>query len=94
MYCALIFSDTRDPVKKKHFKAKAVEYMGRAETIKALIKEKKAAGKYREQTRIEAGSTGYGYATVFGRFLDASVTHIHIEDPYIRKFHQVNKSAV
>ena len=64
--------------------------MKRAEKIKVLITERKAAGKYREQMKIEAGSTGHGYATLFGRFLDASVTHIHIEDPYIRAFHQVS----
>lgn len=83
-----ILKETKDPGKKKHFKIKAAEYMDRAETIKGIIQEHKAAGKYREQTRIEAGSTGHGYATLFGRFLDPSVTHIHIEDPYIRIFHQ------
>lgn len=25
---------------------------------------------------------------MFGRFLNATVTHIHVEDPYIRTFHQ------
>ncbi|XP_048511584.1 MIT domain-containing protein 1-like isoform X2 [Athalia rosae] len=83
-----LIKETGDPGKKKHFKVKAEEYMNRAETIKIIIQEQKAAGAYREQTRIEAGSIGYGYATVFGRFLDASVTHVHIEDPYIRLFHQ------
>ncbi|XP_046747857.1 MIT domain-containing protein 1-like [Diprion similis] len=83
-----LIKETKDATKKKHFKGKAAEYMDRAETIKELIKEQKSAGRYREQTKIEAGSTGHGYATVFGRFLDASVTYIHIEDPYIRSFHQ------
>lgn len=83
--------DAKDPIKKKHFRARASQYMERAEKIKSLIDERKAAGKYREQTRIEAGTTGHGYASLFGRFLDASVTHIHIEDPYIRTFHQVTE---
>lgn len=76
-------------MKKKHLHAKASQYIERAEKIKSLIDERKAAGKYREQMKIEAGSIGHGYATLFGRFLEASVTHIHIEDPYIRSFHQV-----
>ncbi|XP_043267706.1 MIT domain-containing protein 1-like [Venturia canescens] len=80
--------DIKDQVKKKHLHARASQYIERAEKVKALIDERKAAGKYREQTRIEAGSIGHGYATLFGRFLDASVTQIDIEDPYIRSFHQ------
>lgn len=63
--------------------------MERAEKIKNLINERKASGKYREQTKIEEGSSGHGYASVFGRFLDASVNKIYIEEPYVRVFHQV-----
>lgn len=63
--------------------------MRRAEGIKKLIHEKKSLGQYREQMRIEAGSIGHGYASLFGRFLDDRVTHIHVEDPYIRAYHQV-----
>lgn len=63
--------------------------MDRAEKIKDLIEKQKESGIYRELIKIETGSTGYGYGTVFGRFLDATVTYIRIEDPYIRLFHQV-----
>ncbi|XP_076646668.1 MIT domain-containing protein 1-like [Halictus rubicundus] len=80
--------ETKDPASKKHFGARASEYLDRAEKLKNLIDKKKAAGTYRELTRIENGSTGHGYGSVFGRFLDATVTHIYIEDPYIRAFHQ------
>lgn len=68
---------------------KAREYLDRAEKVKKLIGERKSNGTYRELTKIENGSTGYGYASVFGRFLDGTVTYIDIEDPYIRAFHQV-----
>lgn len=57
--------------------------------MKKLISTRKTAGTYRELTKIENGSTGHGYASVFGRFFDGAVTHIAIEDPYIRAFHQV-----
>lgn len=56
--------------------------------MKRFINEKKSNGTYRELTKIENGSTGHGYASVFGRFLDGTVTYIDIEDPYIRAFHQ------
>nr|XP_033327732.1 MIT domain-containing protein 1-like [Megalopta genalis] len=80
--------ETKDPVTKKRFGTRASEYLDRAEKLKALIDKKKAAGIYRELTKIESGSIGHGYDSVFGRFLDASVQYICIEDPYIRAFHQ------
>ncbi|XP_051172438.1 MIT domain-containing protein 1-like [Leptopilina boulardi] len=80
--------ETTDQTKKKHFQGRASQYMDRAERIKSLIEDRKSRGKYREQIKIENGSSGYGYGSVFGRFLDASVTQIQIEDPYIRSFHQ------
>jgi hypothetical protein len=57
--------------------------------VKTIIDTRKSAGIYRELTKIEDGSRGHSYASVFGRFLDGNVTYIDIEDPYIRAFHQV-----
>jgi len=72
----------------EYLTTKAKEYLDRAEKVKNLINTKKLAGSYRELTKIESGSTGHGYVSVFGRFLDGTVTYIDIEDPYIRAFHQ------
>ncbi|XP_076626792.1 MIT domain-containing protein 1-like [Colletes latitarsis] len=80
--------ETKERARQKHFATKASEYLDRAEKLKDLIDNKKASGMYREFSKIENGSTGHGYASVFGRFLDATVTYIRIEDPYIRTFHQ------
>ncbi|XP_015607699.1 MIT domain-containing protein 1-like [Cephus cinctus] len=80
--------ETKDATKKKYFHGKASEYMDRAEKIKTLVEERKAIGNYREHKKVEDGSTGNSYATLFGRFLDETVTHIQIEDPYIRLPHQ------
>lgn len=44
--------------------------------------------KYHEQIRIEEGSCGHSYEEMFGRFLDASVTEVHVDDSYIRSIHQ------
>ena len=76
--------------RNKHYQARAAQYMDRAEKIKTLINERKASGKYREQRKIEAGSMGHGYNSIFGRFLDASITEIHVEEPYVRAIHQVS----
>ncbi|KAL7303281.1 MIT domain-containing protein 1-like [Trichogramma pretiosum] len=80
--------DQKDKRTKNHYLAKASEYIDRAERIKALIQEQKLSGTYKESTKIESGAVGYGYNSVFGRFLDAAVTQIKVEDPYIRAFHQ------
>jgi len=44
--------------------------------------------KYHEQIHIESDSYGHCYEEIFGRFLDASVTEVHVEDSYIRSTHQ------
>lgn len=80
--------ETREANKVEYLTFKAKEYLDRAEKVKKHITAKKSAGIYRELTKIENGSTGHGYASVFGRFLDGTVTYINIEDPYIRAFHQ------
>ncbi|XP_011871348.1 PREDICTED: MIT domain-containing protein 1-like isoform X2 [Vollenhovia emeryi] len=73
---------------RTYLAAKTKEYLDRAEIVKQLISTRKSQGKYREFTKIESGSTGHGYESVFGRFLDGTVKYINIEDPYIRAFHQ------
>ncbi|XP_012279792.1 MIT domain-containing protein 1-like [Orussus abietinus] len=80
--------EEKNPSKREHFKEKALQYMDRAERIKAIIDQRKSVGKYREVMEIEDGSTGHGYVSIFGRFLDHMVTDIIIEDPYVRAFHQ------
>ncbi|CAK9804830.1 MIT domain-containing protein 1 [Anthophora plagiata] len=80
--------ETKEPTKQKHFSTRASEYLDRAEKIKALIEKQKTTGTYRELIKVETGSIKYGYDSVFGRFLDTTVTYIYIEDPYIRAFHQ------
>ncbi|KAG5346277.1 MITD1 protein, partial [Acromyrmex charruanus] len=80
--------ETKEAFKVEYLTTKAREYLDRAEKVKKLISTRKSAGTYTEMIKIEDGSTGYGYASVFGRFLDGTVTSIDIEDPYIRVFHQ------
>ena len=48
------------------------------------IRKEKEAGKYHEHIRIQSNSTGHSYESLFGRFLDETVTAVDLEDPYIR----------
>jgi len=50
--------------------------------------------KYHEQIRIEEDSCGHSYEEIFGRFLDASITEVHVEDSYIRSNHQARISCI
>ena len=44
---------------------------------------------HHEQIQIKDGSIGNSYEKLFGRFFDANVTKVTVQDPYIRAFHQV-----
>lgn len=76
--------------KKKKYRESANQYLDRAERLKEEVKQSKMTGKYEESIKINEGEIGHGYERLFGRFLDESVTKVHVEDPYIRAFHQVN----
>ncbi|XP_011551833.3 MIT domain-containing protein 1 [Plutella xylostella] len=73
---------------RTYLRKKVEEYMNRAETIKRIVLHQKETGQFHEQVHIENNSTGHGYKTLFGRFLDADVDFVIVEDPYIRSFHQ------
>lgn len=80
-----------DDSAKNYLRKKVEEYMNRAESIKKLVLQQKEAGQFHEQVHIENNSTGHGYKTLFGRFLDEDVQYVSVEDPYIRSFHQVSR---
>lgn len=96
-----IIKGTKDKVKIKHFQIVASNYMEKAEKIKNLVEAQKKLVPQTEQVKqnklpeiqrtlikIEDGAVGFGYNSIFGKFLDARITYIHVEDPYIRTFHQ------
>ncbi|KFM59983.1 MIT domain-containing protein 1, partial [Stegodyphus mimosarum] len=69
-----------------YYVEKTKEYLTRAEKIKEIIRQHK---DYHEQILIPNDATGYSYEKVFKKFLDKSVTEVHVEDPYIRTTHQI-----
>lgn len=84
-----VIAALKDKEKKQSYQKSASNYLERAEKLDELIRNVKEAGKYHEQIKIEAGSTGNSYETIFGRFLEDSVTVIEVEDPYVRSHHQI-----
>ncbi|XP_027712423.1 MIT domain-containing protein 1 isoform X2 [Vombatus ursinus] len=62
--------------------------MDRAEDIKKFLEQEKEDGKYHKQIKIEENATGFSYESLFQQYLNAAVTEIWIEDPYIRHTHQ------
>jgi len=84
-----VVQQIQDKNKKAKYREKATEYLERCEVLDAKIRKDKEAGKFHEHLKIQAGSSGYGYETLFGRFLDDEVNVIEVDDPYIRSHHQV-----
>lgn len=85
----VIKTDNLDEAKKQRFRCKAKEYMSRAEELQRLIDASKKAGNFHEQIEVDNDSVGHSYESLFGHFLDSNVTHVHIEDPYLRAHHQI-----
>lgn len=81
--------ETKDEVVKKRYRDQMNAYLDRATKLKEFVQEKKKAGEYHEQIKIKNGQVGYGYAKIFGPYLDKSVTEVVVEDAYIRSIHQI-----
>lgn len=79
-----------DPAKKKHFQKKIDEYMTRAEQIKANISEQRVRGAIVDKIHIIANGTGFGYESLFGKYLNESIKEISLEEPYLREYYQVS----
>lgn len=73
-----------DPTKKQHFQKKIKEYMDQAEKLKEFIQNWGSRGEIRDRFHIADGATNHGYDNVFGNYLNAEVTEILIEEPYMK----------
>ena len=62
LFMPVVKATRGDPDRTKAFRAKAAEYMDRAEQIARIVEEQKRSGRFHEQTRIAADSTGHSYA--------------------------------
>lgn len=82
-------AEERDPTKKAHFQNKIHEYMTRAEKIKSEVTLQRSRGEIIDKIHIIANGTGFGYDSIFGKYLDEKVTEISLEEPYLREYYQV-----
>ncbi|XP_055609840.1 MIT domain-containing protein 1-like [Uranotaenia lowii] len=78
-----------DPKRKQHFQAKIIEYMNRAEQVKALITRWRSRGEIRDKIHVVDGATGYSYARVFGKYMTDEVKELMVEEPYVRDHYQI-----
>ncbi|XP_068929098.1 MIT domain-containing protein 1 isoform X3 [Petaurus breviceps papuanus] len=84
-----VLKGTKDNAKRCHLRQKISDYMDRAEDIKKFLEQEKEEGKYHKQIKIEENATGFSYESLFQQYLNAAVTEVWIEDPYIRNTHQL-----
>lgn len=87
-FCFYITDETNSE-KKEHFQRKIAEYISRAEQIKEQIREQRSKGEIKDKIHIIANGTGYGYDTIFGKYLGDDVKEISLEEPYLREYYQV-----
>ncbi|XP_038613225.1 MIT domain-containing protein 1 isoform X3 [Tachyglossus aculeatus] len=83
-----LLKGTKDETKKSHYRQKISDYMDRAEQIKKFLAQEKEDGKHHRQIKIEDNATGFGYESLFRRYLTEAVTEVWVEDPYVRHVHQ------
>uniref|UniRef100_A0A672K800 MITD1 C-terminal phospholipase D-like domain-containing protein n=1 Tax=Sinocyclocheilus grahami TaxID=75366 RepID=A0A672K800_SINGR len=84
-----VFLDVKDDSKKGHYREKIKGYMDRAEQIKDHVNKLKEEGKYHEQIKIAASSTGFSYESLFKPYIRDGLNEVWVEDPYVRHVHQL-----
>ncbi|KAH9496053.1 MIT domain-containing protein 1 [Bulinus truncatus] len=85
-----VLKNITEELKRQKYRQKIEEYLKRAEELKDYLKEAKEASKKVERIQIEPDSTGHSYESLFGQYLNKFVTAVEVEDPYIRKDHQID----
>lgn len=82
-------SDEPNVAKKKVFYERIKEYIDRAEQIKRRVQTHVSQGELVNHIPIDDGDTGYGYKTLFGKYITSEVKEVLIEEPYLVERYQV-----
>lgn len=88
LFLDVIKHTTNDPKKLEILRQKTTEYITRAEIVKNKVQEQKDSGNYHEQIKIRYDQTGFSYKSIFGKYIDKSMTRVEIDDSYIRTIRQ------
>lgn len=82
-----------DDNKKKVYLERIHQYIDRTEQIKHRVQSTIAKGRVALNVAIDEDSTGHSYRSLFGKYLNADVKEIIIEESYLLDRYQVyNKS--
>lgn len=81
--------DEKDSNKKKVYLERIKEYIDRAEQIKLRVQRHMESGEIVANIPIDENSTGHSYKSLFGKYMNADVKEILIDEPYIAERYQV-----
>ncbi|XP_036345773.1 MIT domain-containing protein 1-like [Rhagoletis pomonella] len=86
-----LVSDENDVAKKKVFYERIKEYIDRAEQIKERVQNHVIRGELVTNIPIDEDSAGNSYESLFGKYLNAEVKEVLLEEPYLHeKYHFQN----
>lgn len=81
--------DLKDESKKGQIRSKISSYMNRAEELKDIIQNDRKLWKVAEKIEIKENQRGFSYSTLFSKYINDKLKSVRIEDPYIRRQHQI-----
>uniref|UniRef100_A0A336K284 CSON014305 protein n=1 Tax=Culicoides sonorensis TaxID=179676 RepID=A0A336K284_CULSO len=84
-----ILKDETNEEKKKHFQAKILEYMDRAEQVKKLVQKWNTKGEICDKIHVIDGASGFSYRRVFQKYMNDDVKEILIDEPYLKEHYQI-----
>ncbi|XP_054733810.1 MIT domain-containing protein 1-like [Anastrepha obliqua] len=89
-----LVADEYDVAKKKVFYERIKEYIDRAEQIKERVQKHVMRGELVTNIPIDENSVGKSYQSLFGKYLNAEVKEVLLEEPYLHeKYHFQNLIA-
>uniref|UniRef100_T1PJ68 Microtubule interacting and transport protein n=1 Tax=Musca domestica TaxID=7370 RepID=T1PJ68_MUSDO len=89
-----VVGDERDSNKKKVYLERIKEYIDRAEQIKLRVQRHMESGEIVANIPIDENSTGHSYKSLFGKYMNADVKEILIDEPYIAERYQFQNFVV
>ncbi|XP_053953003.1 MIT domain-containing protein 1-like isoform X1 [Anastrepha ludens] len=82
-----IMAHETDEAKKKSLNERNREYIDRAEQIKEHVQKLGVGGQLVAHIPIDENSVGNSYRSLFGKYLDAEVKEVLLEEPHLYRRH-------
>lgn len=84
-----VLLDETDLNKKRVYGERIREYIDRAEQIKIRVQKHSETGEIIANIPIDDDSSGHSYKSLFGKYLNADVKEILLDEPYLTERYQV-----